>query len=57
MHTCPECGSACYCGGDVDDIDVGDEEAKDNCICCAEGDGGDDDEDFFEDEEEDDARA
>jgi hypothetical protein len=19
MHTCPNCGQACYCGGDVDD--------------------------------------
>ena len=39
MHSCPECGSACYCGGDIDDIDTGDEEAEDGCTCCAEGDG------------------
>lgn len=31
MHSCPECGSACYCGGDIDDIDVGDEEAEIGC--------------------------
>ena len=37
MHSCPECGQACYCGGDIDDIDAGDEEAEDNCTCCAEG--------------------
>ncbi len=37
MHSCPECGQACYCNGDVDDIDVGDEEAEDNCTHCAEG--------------------
>ena len=37
MHTCPECGSACHCGGDIDDIDVGDEEAENGCTCCAEG--------------------
>lgn len=22
MHDCPDCGSACYCGGDVDDINL-----------------------------------
>ena len=38
MHSCPECGQACYCGGDVDDIDTGDTESSDNCTCCAEGD-------------------
>lgn len=43
MHTCPECGSACYCGGDIDDIDTGDEEAEENCTCCAEGEKDDDD--------------
>lgn len=37
MHTCPECGCACYCGGDIDDIDTGDEEAENGCTCCAEG--------------------
>ena len=36
MHSCPECGSACYCGGDIDDIDTGDTEAEDNCTCCAD---------------------
>jgi len=24
MHTCPECGQACFCNGDIDDIDWGD---------------------------------
>ena len=56
MHSCPDCGSACYCGGDVDDIDTGDEEAEDNCTHCAEGDGGDDDE-IFEPDYLDDPRA
>lgn len=46
MHSCPECGSACYCNGDIDDIDTGDEEAEDNCTCCAEGDGFDDGDDY-----------
>ena len=22
MHSCPECGSACYCNGDIDDIEL-----------------------------------
>jgi hypothetical protein len=22
MHACPDCGQACYCGGDFDDIEV-----------------------------------
>jgi len=22
MHSCPECGQACYCNGDIDDIDA-----------------------------------
>lgn len=43
MHTCPECGQACYCGGDVDDIDTGDEEAEEGCTCCLGADFEDDD--------------
>lgn len=23
MHSCPECGQACYCGGDIEDHDTG----------------------------------
>jgi hypothetical protein len=26
MHTCPECGQACYCHGDIDDCEVETEE-------------------------------
>ena len=44
MHSCPECGQACYCGGDIDDIDTGDEEAADNCTHPAEC--GDEHEDY-----------
>lgn len=40
MHTCPECGQACYCGGDIDDCDFGDVEAEINCEHC---DGTEDD--------------
>jgi hypothetical protein len=48
MHSCPECGSACHCNGDIDDIDVGDEEAEDNCTCCAEGVFQEDDDDDYD---------
>lgn len=24
LHSCQNCGCACYCGGDIDDSDVGD---------------------------------
>jgi hypothetical protein len=49
MHSCPECGQACYCSGDIDDIDAGDEEATDACTHCAEGDSdGEEDDDFHE---------
>lgn len=52
MHSCPDCDQACYCGGDIDDIDTGDEEAMENCTHCAEGDTGDDDEDSFEEDDD-----
>ena len=32
MHTCPECGQACTCNGDIDDcLDIC-ENDSDNCI-------------------------
>lgn len=32
MHSCPECGQACTCNGDVDDcLDICEDDA-DNCI-------------------------
>ena len=42
MHTCPTCGQACCCNGDIDDI-LFDEDgtAYENCTCCPD-DGGDD---------------
>ena len=33
-HSCPECGSACYCGGDIDDIEIPDSAAEAGCTCC-----------------------
>lgn len=31
MHTCPECGLACRCRGDIDDIEF---DAPIQCECC-----------------------
>ena len=42
MHSCPECGQACYCGGDVDDCPA-DEDAEDGCEHCPADDDPDDD--------------
>jgi hypothetical protein len=35
MHSCPICGSACYCGGDLEDHGTG-PEFEDACTCCEE---------------------
>jgi hypothetical protein len=48
MHSCPDCDSACYCGGDIDDVDCGDELAEENCAHCAGRDGDDCDEEDFD---------
>ena len=32
MHACALCGCACYCGGDIDDSDVGDD-CREGCGC------------------------
>jgi hypothetical protein len=42
-HSCPECGQACYCNGDIDDCLLDDEAAVIACTCCPDG---CDDEDF-----------
>jgi hypothetical protein len=44
MHTCIDCGQACYCGGDIDDCEI--ESGADQCTCCA---GEDEDDCEFED--------
>lgn len=51
-HTCPECGQACHCGGDIDDIDIGEHAAEDACTCCPPD--GVDDDDIESEEGEDD---
>jgi hypothetical protein len=33
VHSCPGCGQACYCNGDVDDCPV-DPSAADDCLHC-----------------------
>jgi len=43
MHTCPTCGQACYCNGDLDDCYVGDRYAEENCQCCDGEEAGDGD--------------
>jgi hypothetical protein len=36
MHHCPECGQACYCAGDIDDIECRTAAwVYRNCACCA----------------------
>jgi hypothetical protein len=30
MHTCPDCGQACYCNGDIDDHE--NENEADSCV-------------------------
>lgn len=46
MHSCPECGSACYCNGDIDDIEL--EGGAESCVhfTKCEQEEADPDEDF-----------
>jgi hypothetical protein len=43
-HSCPDCGSACYCGGDIDDIFFENSEEEMGCIHCLYEGKPDDDE-------------
>lgn len=45
MHTCPDCGQACSCAGDIEDHDTGDE-FYDECYHCDGADLPDDDDGF-----------
>jgi hypothetical protein len=47
MHSCPDCGQACCCGGDFDDLLDVDYDAQEQCDHCL---GRDDDEDDDEDD-------
>ena len=46
MHSCPDCGQACYCNGSIDDIEI--ESDADVCTHCL----GREDEDENENEDE-----
>ena len=43
MHSCPDCGQACYCHGDIDDFDS--QTPRLGCDCCADVWAGDDEDD------------
>jgi hypothetical protein len=34
-HSCPDCGSVCYCYGDVDDCLLDGGDAQDACLHCS----------------------
>jgi hypothetical protein len=54
-HSCPDCGQACYCGGDIDDAFDVDQDAEDNCTHCVDEDCGDpEDADFGDEDDSDD---
>ena len=45
-HSCPECGSQCYCNGDIDDILLEGTDEEEACTCCSGGDDEDDEVDY-----------
>lgn len=50
MHTCPDCGEACYCNGDIEDHDTGEpEDCGHNCDPDPESDF---DNEYFEDDDD-----
>lgn len=51
-HSCPDCGQACYCGGDIDDIFLDETLEEQFCTHCPNA-GPDDDPDFEADYEAD----
>jgi hypothetical protein len=50
-HTCPNCGLICHCGGDIDDIVIGNCPPRRYCTHCDLEDEDDDWEDFGDDED------
>ena len=48
-HSCPDCGSACYCGGDIDDIFMEGTEEEMGCSHCLHEDTREDDCEDFDD--------
>jgi len=45
-HTCPECGSQCYCNGDIDDLLLDNDEDVEACTCCVDDYSDADDDDY-----------
>lgn len=56
MHRCPECGQACYCGGDIDDCQFDGTAEEARCGHCPdewdEGEWHDEDERDYTDDDE-----
>lgn len=48
-HSCPDCGQACYCGGDIDDLFFEDSEEAIRCNHCPLDYPTDDDDEEFAD--------
>jgi hypothetical protein len=42
-HSCPDCGSVCYCSGDIDDCLIDDTEDQNACLHCFDEDSREDD--------------
>jgi hypothetical protein len=49
MHECPNCGQACDCGGDIDDLQLDDTVEQEECMHCLIDDLDDDCESYDED--------
>ena len=49
-HECPDCGSQCHCGGDIDDLLLNDDDDINGCTHCPH-------DKLFEDEDYDDFDA
>lgn len=49
-HTCPECGQACSCGGDIDDLFLEGTKEEAECTHCPDEDDDDDELEFDDDD-------
>lgn len=45
-HSCPDCGSVCYCNGDIDEILYEGADDVETCTCCEGLDEDDADDDW-----------
>jgi hypothetical protein len=46
MHSCPDCGQACYCHGDIDDHDTGEGDQCEHYLECGSEDCPDDEDGY-----------